>query len=127
MTTKIYLLSGVGYLLALLLAFFWVSVPYYKAKWENTGKEFSLKKFWQASWNVNIGNIVFGVLLMIGVDMLLSYFPNIKIDPKLIPGLFILLAAFGAPIAMKKWGGTQKYFEQWVDKKLPVENPEKKP
>jgi hypothetical protein len=26
-------------------------------------------------------------------------------------------------LAMKKWGKTQDYFEKWVDKKIPVENP----
>jgi len=122
MTTKIYLISGAGYVLALLLAFFWVSVPYYKAKWENTGQRFSMKKFWEASWNVNIGNLIFGGLLMIGVDLILSYF-KVSVDSKLIPGIFILLGAFGAPVVMKKWGRTQEYFEKYVDKKLPVDNP----
>jgi len=117
MTTKIYLSAYGVFLLTLLLAFFYVSVPYYRAKWENTGQNFDFGKFWRSSWNVNIGNLIVGVLFLFVYNVVIEFF-KLKATKEVLYGLCMVLAAFGCTAIFKKWGGAQRYFDRWVDKKL---------
>jgi uncharacterized membrane protein YiaA len=125
MTTKTYLIAYGLYFLTLLLAFFYISVPYYRAKWENTGQRFSFSKFWNSSWNVNIGNLILGVLFLFVWNLVVEYF-KLNATKEVLYALCMVIAAFGGPAVVKKWGRAQKYFDEFVDKKLPVADEEKK-
>lgn len=114
MSTKLYLFCVAMYILGQALTLFWITVPSLKEKCRIANKEFSWKDWWKCDWNIVFGNMIFGLILILGLKELITWKPEIL---DFVKWLFALLGAFGTSIAQEKWGQFRKTLNNLLDMK----------
>jgi hypothetical protein len=95
----------------------WVTIPNLKQKFKIANKEFSFWKWVKSDFNIILGNLVFGAVLLIGVDEIIAWKPEIA---KFVKFFYFFVGAFGTTIAQEKWSQTKNKISQLIDVKTNV-------
>ena len=65
------------FILGQLLHLFWIRIPSIRKRTKTTNSVFILKEYWKSDWNLVIGTLIFGALLILGLKEILKLEPNI--------------------------------------------------
>jgi len=70
MSTQLYFFCVVMYILGQLLCLMWQTIPSLKKKAAIANTTFSLKAWFACDWNIVVGNMVFGAILILALKLL---------------------------------------------------------
>jgi len=117
MTYQTYLFCVVMYILGQALQLFWVKIPALKKRCTVANVEFAISAWWKEDWNIVIGNMIFGAILIFALNEVVQWKP-IVLD--YVKWFFAFMGAFGSSVAMTKWGNFEKMLNTIVDKKTNI-------
>lgn len=117
MTHQQYWLSIAMFIGGQLIMLTWVTVPSLKEKFKIANKDFSFWKWVRSDINIIIGNLIFGAVLLVGVDEIIAWKPDIA---KYVKFFYFFMGAFGTTIAQEKWSQTKQKVSQLIDVKTNI-------
>lgn len=117
MTKELYLWCGVMYLIGQLFHFFVIKIPTVKKRTIAANKHFSFKEYMAEDWYIHIGNMLFGVACVIGVDQFLSWKPDVL---NVIKWLFFFVGISGSSIGLALFSAYEKTVLRIIDVKTNV-------
>lgn len=117
MTTSLYLQCFSMYIIGAAIILFLVTIPELRSLWAKSNERFSWKRYWQSDWNVVVGTILIGVLLIIGIDQLVNWKKGVL---DYVKWFFAGGGAFLTPIIASKYGSAKKYILNVIDKKTNI-------
>lgn len=100
------------YVAGQLLLLFWFTVPQLKEKCRIANKPFEWAEWWKCDASLIIGNLIFGFILVFGIDELVTWKPGVL---DYIKWLFAVAGAFGPTIVQEKWGSFKKGISNLID------------
>lgn len=112
MTHLMYLFCVAMYVLGQGLLLFWFTIPQLKEKCRIANKVFTLKEWWECDRTMVIGNMIFGAILVLGIDELVHWKPGVL---DYIKWFFAIAGAFGPTIVQEKWGSFKKGISNLID------------
>ncbi len=104
------------FLLGQLIDLFWGQIPSLRNMYKKANEQFSFKKYWSSDWNIICGSLVVGIMLIIGLDQLLAWKPEV-VDK--IKWLFACIGAMCSTLA-GRWSRSKKYILSIIDKKTNI-------
>ena len=117
MTLSLYLQCVLMFILGQAAHLFLVKVPSIKERCRAANKKFTWKEWWDCDWNVIIGTQIIGALIIIGLDQVLHWKPQIL---EYVKWFFAGMGAFGSTIAMAKMSQFEKSINGLIDIKSNV-------
>lgn len=117
MTTSLYIQCIAMYILGQFIHLFLIKIPEYKKLWKTANEQFSMKKYWETDWNVVVGTLLIGIMLVIGVDQLLNLKPEVL---KWVKWFFAGMGGFGSAIIVSKWSTAYKFITGIIDQKTNI-------
>jgi len=117
MTTSLYLQCAIMYILGQAVDLFLIKIPEYRELFRKANTEFSWGKYWKSDWNVIIGTLIVGAILIVGADEIL------KLKPAALNYIKYLFAGAGAilsAIIVSQWSKCKKYIIDVIDKKTNI-------
>ena len=95
---------------------FFSKIPEYRNLFAKANETFSWNKYWKSDWNIIIGTVVVGVMLIIGLDQLVSWKPGVLDYVKWffagVGGLCSIIAG--------RWSNCKKYISKIIDDKTNI-------
>lgn len=117
MTSKLYWTCVAMFILGQLLTLMLMTIPKLRKLSRQANKEFSLKIWWQTDWNLVIATQVIGALVILGLDQILNWKPDILFYVK---WFFAALGAFGTTVATNYWSKFENGLNKLMDIKSNV-------
>lgn len=117
MTIFLYLQCVAMYILGQALHILLIKVPAVKERTLKANENFTWKKYWDCDWNVIIGNMVFGAMLVIGLDQIIHWKPEIL---DVVKWFFGGLGFAGSVIVLAKWSKYEKSLQNTIDIKTDI-------
>lgn len=117
MTLSLYLQCVAMYLLGQAVDLFLLKIPELRSLYRKANEDFCWKKYWQTDWNVIIGTQVVGAMLILGLNELTQWKPQIL---DYIKWFFGGIGAVGSSIIVSKWSQTKKYIMNIIDSKTNI-------
>lgn len=105
------------FVLGQLAHLFLVKIPSVKIRCRAANKTFIFKEWWACDWNIIIGTQVIGALVILGLDELISWKPDVL---DYVKWFFAGVGAFGSTIAMAKASQFEKGLTGLIDIKSNV-------
>lgn len=96
------------------LHLFLVKVPSIKKRASAANKQFYFKEWWNCDWNVIIGTQCIGAMVIIGLNELVQWKPEIL---DYVKWFFAGVGAFGSTVAMAKFSQYEKELTRVLDLK----------
>lgn len=117
MTHVLYLFCVAMFVLGQALMLFWFTIPQLKEKCRIANKVFTWKEWWACDRHLVIGNLIFGAILIMGLDEFLNWKPAAL---EYIKYFFAVVGAFGPTIVQEKWGTFKKGISKLIDVKTNI-------
>ena len=114
MSTPLYFFCVLMYVLGAALCLFLITIPALKNKCRVANKPFSWGEWWSCDWNIVIGNLVLGAMLIIGLNELIAWKPGVL---DYIKWFFALAGALGTSVIQQRWGQFSKSLNSLLDVK----------
>lgn len=97
-TFSIYLQYGAMFFLGQVVHLLMVKMPGLRQRARAANKKFSFKDWWYEDWNVIVATNVIGVMLLIGLDEVLQWKPEIQ---SVVRWFFAAVGMAGSTVVMK--------------------------
>jgi hypothetical protein len=117
MSTSIYIQCAAMYLLGAVLHLFVVKIPAVKKRDKAANIEFSFREYINQEWHIIAGNIALGCLLILGIDELANWKPEIMAAVK---WFFAAVGAIGSVTIMSKFSTYEKKVLDIIDVKTNI-------
>lgn len=117
MTHLLYLECVLMFVLGQAAHLFLIKVPAIKERCRVANKAFQWHEWWGCDWNVIVGTQVIGALVILGLDEIITWKPEVLTYVK---WFFSLLGAFGSTVAMAKMSQFEKSLNKIVDVKTDI-------
>lgn len=117
MSTSLYLQCFGMYIIGALIIFFLVTIPELRALYAKSNEKFSWSRYWQGDWNIIVGTLLVGLVLIIGLDQLVKWKPGVL---DYVKWFFAGAGAFLTPIIASKYGTAKKYILKIIDIKANI-------
>lgn len=117
MSTTTYIWCSVMYLIGHGIDLFLVKIPELRLLWAKSNEKFSWNKYWTSDWNVISGTILVGVALVIGIDEIGNWKPEVM---KVVKWFFLGLGALASTVIASKFGTAKKYIMKIIDIKANI-------
>lgn len=121
MTLSLYLQCGLMYIIGQALHLFVFKIPAAKARAANGNIEFSFKQYWNSDWHLIIANQLMGVMVLIGLDQLIHFRPDIM---NYIKWFFAAVGYMGSSAILSKFSQYEKAIQGVIDIKTNLLNRE---
>lgn len=96
---------------------FLIKVPAIKTRCTAANKPFKWSEWWGADWNIIIGTQIIGALIILGLDEIIYWKPNVL---DYVKWFFAGMGAFGSTIAMAKFSQFEKTLNSVIDLKTDI-------
>lgn len=116
MTTKLYWICVAMFLIGQVLTLMLMTIPKHRKMAKAANKHFSLKAWFNSDWNLVVATQAMGVALILGLDQLLSWKPEIL---NYVKWFFLAVGGFSETIG-SKWSSFGKNIEKLLDIKANV-------
>lgn len=117
MTLSLYIQCVAMYLLGQAVDLFLLKIPELRTLYRKANEDFCWKKYWQTDWNVIIGTQVVGAMLILGLNELTQWKPQIL---DYIKWFFGGVGAVGSSIIVSRWSQAKKYIMNVIDNKTNI-------
>lgn len=117
MTLWLYAQCIIFFFCGQLLHLFWLKIPALKKRAAAAKRPFSLKEYYKADWHIMAGTQIAGAMLILGIDELTHWKPEILDAVKFFFGGF---GAFGSSVMMNKLSVYEKRLLSVIDIKSGV-------
>lgn len=112
MTHWLYIQCVLMFILGQAVHLFLVKVPAVKERCRVANKPFTWGEWWNCDWNVIIGTQIIGGLIILGLDEIVTWKPDVLTYVK---WFFAGMGAFGSTIAMAKFSQFEKSLNTVID------------
>ena len=117
MTLSIYIQCVIMLILGQALQVFIIKIPDIKSRAKLANQQFIWKDWWASDWNLVIGTAILGAIVIVGLDQLIHWKPEIL---EYVKWFFAGLGFFGSTVVMAKYSQYSKYFNQVIDVKTNI-------
>lgn len=104
------------FILGQLIDLFWGQIPSLRNMYKKANEDFSFEKYWKSDWNIIMGNIIFGVILLVGLDQFVAWKPDVMDKVK---WFFVGAGGLSSTLA-GRWSKSKKYIMSIIDKKTNI-------
>lgn len=116
MTTSLYILYIVMFVLGQVLTIFWWDIPEVKRLAGMANQDFDWKKYWKKQWNMIIGLEVLGTMIFLSLNQILHWRPQLLNQLWWMSGVFGIL---GSGIG-SRFGAYRKGLLNMLDRKANI-------
>lgn len=117
MTTSLYIQCVTMFLLGQVLQILWIKVPDIKSRAKLANQKFIWKDWWSSDWNLVMGTMVVGAMLIIGLDQFVHWKPAVL---DYLKWFFGGLGFFGSTVVLAKLSKYAAYFNGVIDLKTNI-------
>ncbi|MHA4844405.1 hypothetical protein ACX0G7_09585 [Flavitalea antarctica] len=117
MTLFLYCQCVLMYVIGQALHLFVLKIPSVKKRDAAANIKFSFKEYWKEEWNIIVGNQIFGLALIVGLNELLHWKPEIL---NAVKWFFAAVGAIGSATIMAKFSTYEKKVLSIVDVKTNI-------
>jgi len=117
MTTSLYLQCALMFILGQAIDLFLIKIPEYRELFRKANEDFNWNRYWKSDWNVIIGTLIVGAVLIVGADQILKLKPAVL---DYIKWVFAGAGAIGSAIIVSQWSKCKKYIIDIIDKKTNI-------
>lgn len=117
MSTSLYIQCALMYILGQGFDLFLIKVPEYRDLYRKANEKFSWSKYWDSDWNIVIGTLILGSILIIGADQLIYWKPGVL---EYVKWFFAAIGGLGSSFIASKWSRCKKYITAVIDEKTNI-------